>query len=121
MRNINDYVVKHMPTSFGITRRYPQNNAFCIDEEYYSYTDFVQRIAAIAKSLQNSAETEIALVANDDLDTYAAIFAIWFTGKMYVPLNPDTPPERNQNVIDQVGIKTILNSYETAAFPVTGF
>ncbi len=113
---------RHIASQFlEITRRYPQNNAFCIDEDYYSYTDFVQRIAAIAKSLQNSAETEIALVANDDLDTYAAIFAIWLTGKMYVPLNPDTPPERNQNVIDQVGIKTILNSYETAALPSPDF
>jgi len=96
--------------------KYSHNNAFCINEVYYSYTIFIQRIAAIAKLLQNNTETDIALVANDDLDTYASIFAIWLTGKMYVPLNPDTPPERNQNVIDQVGIKTILNSYETINF-----
>lgn len=103
------------------TLKYSQNNAFCINEEYFSYTIFIQRIAAIAISLQNNAETDIALVANDDLDTYAAIFAIWLTGKMYVPINPDTPVERNQNIIDQVCIKTILNSSETAALPSPDF
>ena len=32
---------------------------------------------------------------------------------MYVPINPDSPAERNQNVINQVDIKTILDSNET--------
>jgi D-alanine--poly(phosphoribitol) ligase subunit 1 len=103
------------------TLKYSQNNAFCINEEYFSYIIFIQRIAAIAISLQDIAETDIALVANDDLDTYAAIFAIWLSGKMYVPLNPDTPVERNRNIIDQVGIKTILNSSETAVLPSPDF
>jgi D-alanine--poly(phosphoribitol) ligase subunit 1 len=47
------------------------------------------------------------------LDTYASIFAIWSTGKTYVPLNPGTSAERNKSIIDQIGIKTILNSDET--------
>jgi D-alanine--poly(phosphoribitol) ligase subunit 1 len=124
------YLIKTLQTMFNkyiicqfldTTLKYSQNNAFCINEEYFSYIIFIQRIAAIAKSLQNNAETDIALVANDDLDTYAAIFAIWLTGKMYVPLNPDTPVERNQNIIDQVCIKTILNSSETAALPSPDF
>ena len=106
----SSYIAKQF---LNIAIKYPQNNAFCINEEYFSYTQFIQRIAVIAKSLQNITETNIALVANDDLDTYASIFAIWITGKVYIPLNPDTPAERNQNVINQVGIKTILNSNKT--------
>jgi D-alanine--poly(phosphoribitol) ligase subunit 1 len=97
----------------GIANRYPHHNAFFISGNYYSYAEFIQRIAAIAQFLKNIKETEIAIVANDDLDTYASIFAVWFTEKMYVPLNPETPVDRNQDIIDQVGIKTILNSQET--------
>ena len=40
---------------------------------------------------------------------------------MYVPLNPDSPAERNRNIIDQVCIKTILNSSETAGLPTPDF
>lgn len=91
-------------------KKYPHRNAFCINEEYFSYSSFIERIAAIAKFLENTGEKNIALIANDDLDTYASIFAIWFTGKVYIPLNPDTPEDRNQNVINQVQSKTVLDS-----------
>ncbi|MCJ7448008.1 MAG: amino acid adenylation domain-containing protein [Bacteroidales bacterium] len=93
--------------------KHGSRNAFFINNEYYTYKQFAQRIVTIAKSLENIADTNIALITNDHLDTYASIFAIWFSGKAYVPLNPETPAERNQSIIDQVGIKTILNSDET--------
>lgn len=92
---------------------FPKEHAFCINEEYFTYAEFTQRIYTIAKELEAINETSIALVTNDDLDTYAAIFAIWFTGKMYVPINPSSPAERNQKVIDQVGVQTILDSNKT--------
>jgi D-alanine--poly(phosphoribitol) ligase subunit 1 len=57
--------------------------------------------------------TEIGIITNDDLDTYAAIFATWFSGKAYVPLSPDTSADRNNNIIEQVGLKTILDSSDT--------
>lgn len=90
--------------------KHPKEIAFCINEEYYTYTHFIQRIAAIAKSLEDNSEVSIGLITNDDIDTYASIFAIWLIGKMYVPINLSSPSERNQNVIDQVGINTILDS-----------
>ena len=98
---------------FNSALKYSGENAFCINEEYYTYAQFTQRIAAIAKSLEDNNETSIAVITNNDLDTYASIFAIWLTGKMYVPINPDSPNERNQSVINQVGVKTILDSNET--------
>ena len=92
---------------------YSKSNAFCIAGEYYTYHSFICRIGAITKSLESINETNIALITNDDLDTYASIFAIWITGKAYIPLNPNSPVERNQSVINQVGIKTVLNAEET--------
>lgn len=96
-------------------------NAFCINEAFYTYAQFIQRIATISKLLENNSETFIALITNDDLDTYASIFAIWFTGKTYVPLSLEAPYERNQNVINQVGIKTILDSTKTRGLNSIGF
>jgi D-alanine--poly(phosphoribitol) ligase subunit 1 len=95
--------------------KFKESNAFCINGTYYTYAQLIERIAAIAKELEGNKEVSIGLVTNDHLDTYASIFSIWLTGKMYVPLNPSSPGERNQNVIDQVGINTILDSNETKA------
>lgn len=95
---------------------YPNNYAFCIHDEYFTYKQFIQRVAGITISLENNKETNIALIANDDLSTYASIFAIWFTGKVYVPLHPDVPKERNQGIIDQVGIKTVLDSQRPSSY-----
>ena len=91
-----------------------ESNAFCFNGEYQCYRVFVQRIVTIAQSLEKNPGQEIALITNDDLDTYAAIFAIWFTGKMYVPLSPETPDEKNRTIIDLIGARTILNSEEMA-------
>ena len=95
------------------TIKYPNRNAFFINEKYYTYSQFTQRIAAVVKSLNENKDDCIGLITNDDIDTYASIFAIWISGKTYIPINPSTPVERNQNVIDQVGINTILDSTET--------
>ncbi|NQY09943.1 MAG: amino acid adenylation domain-containing protein [Flavobacteriales bacterium] len=101
--------------------KFPDSNAFCIGNNYHSYSEFIQRIVAISESLKSISETNIALNANDHLDTYASVFAIWITGKVFVPLNPDTPKERNQHVIDTINTKTILDSNETIKLASKGY
>jgi len=96
-------------------------NAFCIDGEYYTYRQFAERVATVVRFLEDKSDQNIALITNDHLDTYASIFAIWFTGKAYVPLNPETPAERNQIIIEQLGIKTILDSEETMSWKSVNF
>lgn len=88
---------------------YSDHNAFCIDGNYYTYKDLGKKIAAIRCQLSNIEGEYIGLVANDDLETYASIFAIWMEGKCYVPLHPLQPMARCMDIISQVGIKTILD------------
>ena len=57
--------------------KFPKNNAFCLNEKYFTYIQFIQRVAAISKFLENIKDNNIAIISNDDIDTYAAIFAIW--------------------------------------------
>jgi len=90
--------------------RFLKNNSFYINEQYYTYENFIQRISSIIINIRDLPDDNIAIIAHEDIDSYAAIFAIWFTGKAYIPLNPDTPNERNQNIIDQVSIATVLDS-----------
>lgn len=94
-------------------------NAFFIAGHTYTYNDLAAKVSQIRKAIEiNIAadEMSIGLVAQDDLDTYAAIIAIWLEGKAYVPLNPEMPRERNENIINQAGLKTIIDSSEIALF-----
>lgn len=61
--------------------------AFFIDDIPYSYQDFGRRISGIRKELSGIAsdEDKVGLVINNDIQTYASIFALWMEGKCYVP------------------------------------
>jgi len=97
---------------------YRDRNAFFLNETYYSYTDFARAISKIRKALNSLeiSDKNIGLVANNDLETYASIIALWLEGKAYIPLNPDNPADRNENVISQAEIRTILDSSQQATF-----
>lgn len=99
---------------------YSNRPAFCIQDEAYTYRQFAERISAI-RSLIRHAEVDEqiwGLAIQDNLDTYAAIFALWMEGKAYVPLHPAWPVERIGSIIDQIGLKNILASDDTpTAYP----
>ncbi|MGV8995281.1 MAG: amino acid adenylation domain-containing protein [Flavobacterium sp.] len=95
-----------------VVTEFPENNAFLINGEFYTYINFWNCISNIRAGLRdlNSAEKVIGLVVNDDLETYASIFAIWMEGKAYVPLHPKQPLLRNLEIIAQASIEKVLDS-----------
>ena len=95
------------------TEKYSENNAFFINNVFYTYFDLAVVISKIRKSIQlriDDTEQIIGLIANDDLETYSSIIALWLEGKAYVPLSHDAPIDRNENIISQSNIKTVLDS-----------
>jgi D-alanine--poly(phosphoribitol) ligase subunit 1 len=95
-------------------------DAFCIDGVFYKYSDLAYTISGIRRSIQiNIPETEkiVGLVANDDIETYASIIALWFEGKAYVPLSPEFPKDRIDKIISQAQITTILESSDSLLYP----
>ncbi|WP_303317690.1 AMP-binding protein [Flavivirga abyssicola] len=96
-----------------------RNNAFYINNTYYTYKDLAQIISNIRSELKiNVKKTEhfIGLITNDDIYTYASIIALWLEGKAYVPLNPEFPKDRNLSVIKQANVITVLDSSLDSAF-----
>lgn len=94
--------------------------AFVISEKKYTYKDLARYISRIRKEIQEKItndEQHIGLVANDDIQTYAAIFAIWFEGKSYVPLDLESPKERNQHIIKQTNLRSIIDSSDDSVYP----
>ena len=95
------------------------NNAFCINSVFYSYKQLGEIISAIRDAVKTLPQDDIniGLVANDDVETYAAIIALWLEGKCYVPVNPETPAERNRNVLTQAGASVVIDSSGHPLFP----
>jgi D-alanine--poly(phosphoribitol) ligase subunit 1 len=97
--------------------KYANLNAFLINDTFYSYADFAKTISFIRKAIEPLDEKNLGLVANDDLETYAAIIALWLEGKAYVPISAETPRDRNEKVIKQAFLKTIIDSSTSPLFP----
>ena len=110
-----EFVIKPLIRSI---KSYPDNNAFCINETFYTYKQFGVHISKIRTSINklDKKSPYFGLVVNDDIETYAAIFALWLEGKAYIPLHPNQPFERNEEIITQMGIHNILDSNEISSY-----
>ncbi len=94
-------------------------NAFCINDNFYTYTELARQVSKIRSVIINSigdSEKLIGLVTNDDIETYAAIIALWLEGKAYVPVNPIAPIERNVQVFELTKIKYVIDSSEDSLY-----
>ena len=105
--NFNDAVINPLLNTLV---QHKEKRAFCIDDKFYTYGDLAKAISKIRHALRGVAEKNIALAVNDDLETYASIFALWLEGKSYVPLHPLQPINRCLDIVSQVGMKTVLDS-----------
>lgn len=100
---------------------YPERNAFCIDEQFYTYGVFGKAISGILASLVRTEynNQKVGLVINDDIETYASIFALWLQGKCYIPLHPNWPLDRCMDICEQVELDLILDSSKETRFEGT--
>ena len=88
-------------------------NAFYIEEKYYTYEQFyklVFQICHLIKTNKINDEKLIGIIIQNDIETYASIVAVWFSGCGFIPLNPSNPVERNVLIFNQSKIKSILSS-----------
>lgn len=117
--SFNEYVIEPVLSSI---QKYKDRNAFCISERFYTYEQFGQNISKIRKGIVSETfeNTNVGLVINDDIETYASIFALWLEGFSYVPLHPQWPAERCDEIINQVNLDLILDSSEKSRYTSGG-
>jgi len=93
----------------------PQNKdvAFFIENKAYGYDKLLQKIAGIQQLLlqKKIQQNDIVLVnVYDDIETYASILAIWFSGATFVPINPKHAKNRNDLIKNQMNFALELSS-----------
>lgn len=90
------------------------NTAFCISNINYTYSEFTEYIAAnqllLQKHYGRTTNLPVGVMCHDSIETFAAIFAIWFTGHHFVPLHPLHPAALNNEKIQQSSLQLILSS-----------
>ncbi len=91
----------------------PDRNAFFIDGEHYTYKTLAKRISGIyniVKQHTGSASQCIGILEGDNIETYASILAVLFSGNTYVILNPHNPNSRNRTIVESTDIQLVLYS-----------
>ena len=89
-------------------QRYPENEAFIIDDKHYTYAQLGKITASVAHSLSEIEDERIGIIAENRIETYAAILAVLASGKTYVILHPAYPEERNLKIAGLAGLHTLL-------------
>lgn len=99
-------------------QQFSARNAFCINEEHFTYTQLGQCISKVRTAIQQCKykSTNVGLVINDDLESYASIIALWLEGDCYVPLHPDWPLERCMDICEQVELDLVLDSSKKSRY-----
>jgi D-alanine--poly(phosphoribitol) ligase subunit 1 len=91
-----------------------QNEAFCFEDDHFTYADFLSKINGIRGLMESdpdySPETPVGVICYEDIETYASVFAIWFSGCYFVPLNPAMPGAFNNEIIARHNIRLVLSS-----------
>lgn len=96
-----------------------ERNAFCIQNKYYSYAAFAQRVAAIQQRLADDyADTiRVGLTIADHIDTYATIVALLLSGRTYIPLNAHHPAERTMRIVEQAELTVVFSQNSDSIWP----
>ncbi|EHU3348735.1 amino acid adenylation domain-containing protein [Acinetobacter baumannii] len=92
-----------------------ENHALTSNDHTISYRDLGQYIAGIAEYLRAHGITRgdrVGLMLDRTALLPAAILGIWAAGAAYVPLDPNFPTERLQNIIEDAEPKVILTQTE---------
>ena len=89
-----------------------ENHAFCIEGKYYTYQEFGAYVSDIRWALREHGceAVRVGLVINNDIQTYASILALWLEGCCYVPLHPNWPLDRCEDIVRQVELEHIIDS-----------
>ena len=101
-----------------VSKTFKHRNAFYINENFYTYNEFFECISKIRIKLKshNPKNKNIGLIVNDDIETYASIWAIWLEGMAYIPIHPLQPIERSHEIIQQADIDCIIDSDADSSF-----
>lgn len=94
---------------------YSERIAFVIEDNSYTYKQLGERICGILVELLLSPEKRVGIIAENTIETYAAVLAVLISGKTYVILHPSYPKERNLKIAQMAELQLILGTNHSSS------
>lgn len=98
--------------------------AFVDEFRSWSYREFLQTVSGIRARLEEisgcGSKEPVAIVCHNRVETYASIFACWFSGHPYVPLNPANPADWNSGILHKLEISMLIDQNQAFQNPDSG-
>jgi len=94
-------------------RRHPDRAAVSLGEESLDYRELNERSDALAAELIARGVQpgdRVAHYLDKSLDALVSVFGTLKSGAAYVPLDPGSPPDRSQKIVDGAGIRVMVTS-----------
>ncbi|CAF3920869.1 unnamed protein product, partial [Rotaria sordida] len=114
------YVLRQL---FETAQMHPQKIAVVLDDQLWTYSEFIERIECVASHLHhlNIVPGQIVYQFVDrSLEMISGIFGIMCAGGVYCPLNTTDPYERLASLLDQIrGQYVLLHGKTRNQFPST--
>ncbi len=123
IRQFNNPVVagvsQTVPQRFeSIVRKYPDEIAVVDSSQRLSYRELQQRVMSLMNQMDSIQGERVGLFLDPGADIPIAMLATLFSGRSFVPLDPDIPKLRLQHIIQDAGLKTLVTQkhYRTHLF-----
>lgn len=113
----SEKIFETLPNSLAkITSLWPNSTAILCDGKKYSFHDLACRAAGLAAEINDVANTPgpVALIQSVGFDAVAAWFACSLAGRPFVLLEPDHPPARLIEIIENAGCALVLGDHKTS-------
>ena len=93
---------------FHSIKKNKNKKAICVDGKYYSYRKLNDLSENYRKILSNNKSNSICILSEKNIYCYSSILATVLDGRIYVPLNPDFPVEKNKQIFDSSNAKVLM-------------
>lgn len=104
----------------GIARSEPERVALLHEGGALTYGQLRERAGRVSRALRArgiGAESRVALAMARSEDLIVAILGTLGAGAAYVPVDPDSPPERTAGMLARAGVRTVVVDGNTALAP----
>ncbi|NRB02358.1 MAG: AMP-binding protein, partial [Rhodobacteraceae bacterium] len=96
-------------------KQFAAQPALTVGAQCWTFADLWQNAASIAVSLA-SCNRPVALIGSRSIEDYAAVLAIFISGRCYVPLNEHAPGKELRALLKLTQASTLLSARETPTF-----
>ncbi|MFL2889564.1 MAG: AMP-binding protein [Pelagibacteraceae bacterium] len=89
-------------------KKFKNKNCIWVENKYFTYNELEQLSNKFLKLIKFEVQEAVCIISDKNINCYSAILATVLSNKIYVPLNPKFPLDRNKKILSQFKSKIII-------------